>query len=154
VGAVLAGLILAMSSVAARAEGTDPHTFIDAEDIKWGDAPPSLPKGAKLAVLHGDPGKAGPFVIRLMVPPGYRIPPHWHSQPEQLTVISGTFELGLGDTVDLHKLHGLTAGGYHYLPANAHHYPMATGRTLVQLTANGPFDIMYINPADDPQKSK
>ena len=73
------------------------------KDMKWGPAPPSLPKGAKVTVLQGDPGKSGPFVLRSMTPGAYGIPPHWHSQDEQLTVISGTFYLGLGDKADAKK---------------------------------------------------
>jgi Uncharacterized conserved protein, contains double-stranded beta-helix domain len=130
----------------------DANTMIAPKDMHWGPAPPSLPKGAKLAVLQGDPGKAAPFVIRLMVPGGYKLPPHWHSHDEELTVISGTFYLGLGDQVQMKDAHGLPAGGFHYLPAKAHHYAFSKGPTVVQVSGTGPFDIMWVNPADDPQK--
>src|SRR6185437_16643754 len=78
---------------AAAQNMSDNQSFVSPKDIKWGDAPPSLPKGAKIAVLRGDPGQSGPFVIRIEVPAGYKVPPHWHSQDEALTVISGTFYL-------------------------------------------------------------
>ena len=93
--AVFLGLTLPIVASAASE-----MVVINPGSIKWGDAPPSLPKGAKLAVLYGDPSKAGPFCIRLMAPAGYKIPPHWHSQAEALTVISGTFYLGMGDKMD------------------------------------------------------
>lgn len=146
-------LLLACAAYAGvGAAQADMQTMIAPKDIHWGPAPATLPKGAKLAVLQGDPGKEGPFVIRLMTPGPYRIAPHWHSKDEQLTVISGTFYLGLGDKVDMKKATALPAGGFHHLPAKAHHYAYSKGRTIVQVSGMGPFDINYLNPADDPQK--
>src|SRR4051794_26167426 len=69
-------------------------------EIKWLDGPTSVPPGAKLAVLEGNPAKEGPFVIRLKLPDGYRIPPHTHPKPERLTVISGVFNIGMGEKFD------------------------------------------------------
>src|SRR5215831_18498194 len=146
-----ASTLLSLSAIAADTMGD--QTFTNSSDIKWGNAPPSLPKGAKIAVLYGDPGKPGPFVIRLMAPAGYKVPPHWHSQTENLTVISGIFYLGSGDTMDPAHAHALRAGGYHYLPAKAHHYAFSKAPAIIQVHGDGPFDITYINPADDPQKS-
>ena len=154
------GLLLALSATsitlslaAVAADAVGDQIFTNSADIKWGAAPPSVPKGAKIAVLNGDPGKAGPFVIRLMAPAGYKIPAHWHTQTENLTVISGTFYLGSGDTMNPAHEHALKAGGYHYLPAKAHHYAFTKAPAVVQINGDGPFDINYINPADDPQKS-
>src|SRR5215831_19535599 len=70
------------------------------DGLKWQDGPPSLPPGAKIAVLEGDPAKEGPFVFRVKVPDGYRIPPHTHPKPERVTVISGSFHLGMGEKFD------------------------------------------------------
>ena len=98
-----------------------------------------MPKGAKLAVLSGDPGKAGPFVIRLLAPTGYRIAPHWHTQDEQLTVISGRLYIGMGDKFNKRAAHALPRGGFHALPGKEHHYAFANGRTIVQINGNGPF---------------
>lgn len=146
-------LACAVFSAPVLAQGTaGAHSFITPTDIKWGDAPPTLPKGAKIAVLQGDPGKSGPFVIRLLAPTGYRIPPHWHTQDEQLTVISGMLYIGLGDKFSKRAPRALPRGGFHALPAKEHHYAFANGRTIIQVSGNGPFDINYINPADDPQK--
>lgn len=151
---MLALLIPLLLPFTAMAEGeVAGQIFINPADIKWGDAPPSLPKGAKLAVLSGDPGKEGPFVIRLKAPAGYKIPPHWHTQAENLTVISGTLYLGMGDKMDTAQAHALKAGGYHYLPAKAHHYAFSKAPTVVQVHGQGPFDINYINPDDDPQRA-
>ena len=149
---VAVALLLAAAGYAGIAGADSQHAMMAPNDLKWGPAPPSLPKGAKVAVLQGDPGKAGPFVLRLMTPGAYSIAPHWHSQDEQLTVISGTFYLGYGDKLDRKQARALPAGGFHYLPAKEHHFAFSKGASVVQVSGNGPFDINYLNPADDPQK--
>ena len=121
-------------------------------DIKWGDAPPELPKGAHLAVLHGDPSKKAVYTLRLKVPAGYKIPPHWHTNDEQLTIITGTFLLHMGDSMDAPG-HELGAGSFHFLPGKMHHAAEAKQETVVQIDGMGPFDIHYLNPADNPNKS-
>jgi quercetin dioxygenase-like cupin family protein len=124
---------------------------IPAAEVKFGPAPPVLPAGAQLAVLHGDPGKKGPYAIRLKMPDGYKIAPHWHTNEEELTIISGTLQLAMGDKAG-ENVHTLTAGGFHFLPAKMHHSASAKGETQVEVHAMGPFDIHYLNPADDPTK--
>jgi hypothetical protein len=104
-------------------------------------------------VLSGDPGKAGPFVARLQVPASYKIPPHWHSTDEDLTVISGTFYFAEGDKMDAKAGHGMTAGSFHHLPAKTRHYAWSKGPAIVQINASGPFDIVYVDPKDDPSKT-
>ena len=126
-------------------------TAVNAAEIKWGDAPPDVPKGASLAVLHGDPAKKAPYTMRLKMPAGYKIPPHWHSNDEQLTIISGTFVLHMGDTMDA-PASALTTGGFHFLPGKMHHAAEAKAETIVQVNGMGPFDIHYLNPADNPNK--
>ena len=143
------GLVLLPPAASAASE----MIVINPDDIKWGDAPPSMPKGAKIAVLYGDPSKAGPFVMRLKAPAGYKIPPHWHSQAEALTVVSGTFYFWMGDKMDAAAAHPLKAGGFHYLSPKEHHFAFSKAASVVQLNGEGPFDITYINPADDPQKA-
>lgn len=136
-----------MSMHMQHAKGMNMHA---AADMKWGDAPPTLPKGAKVAVLVGDPGKAGPFVIRLKMPPGYKVPPHWHSKAENVTVISGALSLGMGDTLDMKAAQTLKMGGFHSIGAQIHHYAFSKSGAVVQIHGEGPFDITYINPADNP----
>jgi hypothetical protein len=147
--AILLGLVALPVAAPAASE----MVHINPDSIEWGDAPPSLPKGAKVAVLYGDPSKAGPFCMRLMTPAGYKIPPHWHSQAEALTVISGTFYLGMGDTMDATAAQPLKAGGFHYPPPKEHHFAFSKATSVVQLNGEGPFDITYINATDDPQKA-
>jgi len=143
-----AGALAQAPALAADAMMMNPN------EIKWGDPPPQLPKGAKIAVLHGDPGKEGPFTMRLKTPAGYKIAPHFHSQDENLTVVSGSLYLGMGDKMDMKGAHPLKAGGYHYLPGKTNHYAFSKGPTIIKVSGNGPFDITYINPADDPSKGK
>lgn len=104
-------IFLGLIGLPVAASAASETVLINPGSIKWGDAPPSLPKGAKLAVLYGDPSKGGPFCIHLMAPAGYKIPPHWHSQAEALTVISGTFYLGMGDKMETAAAQPLKAGG-------------------------------------------
>ena len=146
-------VLLVTPAIVSAADAPANHVFMNSADIKWMAAPPSLPMGAKLAVLYGDPGKSGPFVIRLMAPAGYKIPPHWHTQAEGLSIISGALYLGDGDKVDRAKAHALKTGGFHYLPAKVHHYAFTKAPTVVQLHGEGPFDITDINPEDDPAKA-
>jgi hypothetical protein len=155
-------IALVLLSVASEARGSEAKkktaaakpeaVTLTPDEIKWGDAPPVLPKGSQLAVLHGDPSKKAPFTIRLKMPDGYKIPPHWHTKDEQLTTISGTLVLHMGDTMDA-SAHELAAGSFHYLPGKAHHAAEAKGDTVVQIHGMGPFDIHYLNPADDPTKA-
>src|SRR5687767_4622505 len=84
---------------AGGAHAADHHLVITEEQLKWEDAK-MLPPGAKVAVLEGDPKKEGFFSMRLKVPDGYRIPPHFHPCPERVTVLSGTFHVGAGERFD------------------------------------------------------
>ena len=143
-------LVLGAAPAAAQDAAMGDMTMINPSALKWVDAPPSLPKGAKLAVLHGDPGKDGPYVIRLKVPGGYKVPPHWHTQTENLTVISGTLYLGSGDAMDMGAAHALKTGGFHNLPGGMHHYAFTKTTTVVQIHGTGPLDVKYVNPQDDP----
>ena len=155
IAVALVAVVLAGVAVSVLAQGaSESEAFINPKDIKWVDAPPSMTQGAKIAVLQGDPGKSGPFVIRLMVPAGYQIPPHWHSQDESLTVIAGTLYFGSGDKIETTKARTLTAGGFHFLAGKDHHYLVAKSQAVVQVNGNGPFDIAYIKSDDDLQKAK
>jgi quercetin dioxygenase-like cupin family protein len=137
---------------AADAAPIGEATMITPDQLKWGDAPPSLPKGAKLAVLHGDPGKDGTFVIRLKLPANYKIAPHTHPGAYSVTVLSGTPSVGMGEKVDAKAAHALKAGSFHYLPAKTSHYWLVKGPTEIEVQGAGPFAVTYVNPDDDPEK--
>jgi len=146
---------LAADAADAAKKGGPPKgeaVSLNAAEIKWGPAPPDIPKGAEMAVLHGDPSKKAPFTLRLKMPAGFKIPPHWHTNDERLTILGGTLILHMGDTMDA-PAHSLDAGGFHFLPAKMHHAAETKGETVVQVDGVGPFDIHYLNPADNPNKA-
>jgi len=128
------------------------HVLVTTHDIKWGDPPPVFEKGASFAVISGDPGKAGIFVVRLKMPAGYKIMPHWHPTDEHVTVLAGTFALGMGEKLDAAAAKDLPPGGYALLPAEMRHFAIAKTAATVQVHGNGPFALTYVNPADDPSK--
>lgn len=86
----LGSVIMAAAALIVFA-AEEQHHVMTPSDLKWGEMPPGLPAGAKMAVLNGDPTKAGPFTVRMQAPAGYRIQPHTHPAAERLTIISGTF---------------------------------------------------------------
>jgi len=128
------------------------HVMVTPDQVKWGPAPPGLPSGGQMAVLDGDPGKAGLFTARLKMPDGYKIPPHWHPTDEHVIVISGTLKAGGGDKWDDGSMHSLTAGSYANMRRKQSHYVAAQGETILQIVAMGPFAITYVNAQDDPRK--
>ena len=119
--------------------------------LTWGPAPAVFPSGAKMAVVSGDPSKAGMFTIELSMPKGYKISPHFHPTEESVEVKKGTFLVGMGDTLDVAKTNPMKAGATGSIPANHHHFAIAKEATVVSVTAMGPFAMTYVNPADDPQ---
>jgi len=123
-------------------------------NIKWQDGPASLPPGARIAVLEGDPAKEGFFTMRLRLPDEYKIPPHTHPKVEHVTVISGTFNLGMGDKFEQSASQEMPAGTFGFWPAGMKHFAWAKGETVVQLHGVGPWSIEYLDPADDPRKAK
>jgi len=142
------GLALGLSLLGALAA----HAQVNAANVKWGPAPPVFPKGAQMAVMAGDPGKPGLFIIRLKLPAGYKIPAHHHPSDENLTVISGVFSMGMGDKLDMRKSASLTAGGFGQAKAGMNHFGFTAKGAVVEVAALGPFGMTYVNPADDPTR--
>jgi quercetin dioxygenase-like cupin family protein len=125
------------------------------DTLQWAPAPPVLPKGGQMAVLAGDPGKKGLFVVRLKTPSGYKIPAHQHPTAEAVTVISGDLHYGMGDKLDESRAEKLGPGGFIDMPANMNHYAFSGGgEVIIQIAGEGPFAIKYVNPADDPSKTQ
>lgn len=154
ISTVAIGLAVAAAAAVPKtlAQSSDGHTMVGASDIKWSPAPPSLPAGAQAAVLYGNPGNEGLFALRLKLPKGYAIPPHTHPKPEIVTVISGTFLLGMGETADRRKARSLGAGSFLAMPPGMAHFAFTEEETVVQLNSTGPWAVNYINPNDDPRK--
>lgn len=138
----------------AEAAGEPAHTVMTADQVSWTAGPPSLQPGAQAAVLHGDPAKDGLFTMRLKLPAGYSIAPHSHPKPEIVTVISGTFNVGMGNVADKAKTQPLTAGGFFAFDPGMAHYAHVDEETVVQINSRGPWAINYVNPADDPREKK
>ncbi len=148
--AAVAFLLIAARATAAEHTGRDAGLF-GLPEIQWREGPKSIPAGAQLALLEGDPTKEGPFVMRLRLPDGYRIAPHTHPKVERVTVISGTFAIVMGDDLDPKKARKMPAGSFGYWAAGMKHLVWAEGETVVQLHGIGPWAINYVNPADDPR---
>jgi hypothetical protein len=149
---LLAAVVLATSPATNPAPAMEMHKIIKADAIQWGPAPPQLPKGAQVAVVYGDPGKRGLYIIRAKLPDGYMIPAHWHKKPENVTVISGTFNIGMGDKLDKAKTEALGPGGFFSSGAKMRHFAWTSGETIIEVSGIGPFDITYVDPKDDPSK--
>ena len=128
------------------------HIMVKPENVKWTDGPPSIPPGAKFAVVEGDPKVAGLFTMRLWLPANYKIGAHWHPADEHVTVISGTFLMGMGDKFDNEKLQPLPSGSFAVMLTGTRHFAMTKEETVIQLHGMGPWGITYVNPADDPRK--
>jgi mannose-6-phosphate isomerase-like protein (cupin superfamily) len=120
--------------------------------LKWGPAPPMLPSGSQMAVVSGDPGKKGMFVVELKMPVDYAVPAHWHPTDEHVKVLSGRIGYGMSDKLDEAKARHLTAGHSVTMKARMHHWVYASGPATLQVSGMGPFEITYVDPKDDPRK--
>ncbi|HEY6249335.1 MAG TPA: cupin domain-containing protein [Candidatus Angelobacter sp.] len=158
--ALLGGILVAQTAPKKTAAGAASKaakpaaTVMTPDKINWGDAPPVFQPGAKLAVLSGNPAAAGQFIVRLKFPDGYKVMPHWHPTAENVTVVSGEFHVGMGDKWNDAGMLALPASSFASVPAHHSHYAVAKGETIVQVSAMGPFKLVYVNPADDPSKKK
>jgi hypothetical protein len=147
----VAGPVLAQGAPAVPA----PHAVVvQPGQVNYVPAPASLPAGAELAILEGKPSEAGPFTMRLRVPDGYRIPPHYHPAIEHVTVLEGVFQVGMGDKFDPSALAALETGAFGALAPGTRHFAQAKGRTVVQVHGIGPWKLTYVNSADDPRNKK
>jgi hypothetical protein len=144
----IVGALLLLNSSASALSGMD--LIKSPKDVKWGPAPLQFLPGSQLAVLAGDPSKAGLYTIRLKMPPGYKVSPHWHPADVNVTVIAGTLGFGMGDKFDARKGQFVKPGGFVVESKEMHHYVWAVGPTVIQAHGEGPLVINYVNPSDDP----
>ncbi|MGB6876585.1 MAG: cupin domain-containing protein [Candidatus Acidiferrales bacterium] len=155
VAVLVVGLLCGAGAFTIRAQGSGAKNAYTADAIPYGPAPAFVPAGAQLAVLEGNPmGSTGDYTLRLKMPDGYRIAPHWHPHRENVTVLSGTLKVGMGDSFDESKMASFDAGSFAYLDPSMHHYVMASGETVVQVHGKAPFQFHYVNPKDDPSKKQ
>jgi hypothetical protein len=137
-----------------KAAAAEKNAFT-ADAVEYGPAPAFVPAGAQLAVLEGNPmATTGDYTVRLKMPAGYKIAPHWHPKRENVTVISGNFKVGMGDRFDESSMMTFAAGGFAFLDPDMHHYAMATDEVVVQIHGMAPVQFNYVNPGDDPSRKK
>lgn len=127
------------------------HMMMKPAELKWADVP-SLPPGAKIAVMEGPMSEAVPFTARIKLPANYMIPAHWHPAIEHVTVISGTFNMGTGDKLDKAKTQALKAGSFAVMQPKTNHFGWTRKETIIQIHGMGPWGVTYVDPADDPRK--
>jgi quercetin dioxygenase-like cupin family protein len=147
---ILIGALSLLSSATLSQDQT--HVLVTPDDIVWGPASDKLPPGARFALLTGDPSKEGElYVFRAELPDGYSVPPHWHPRDENVTVLKGVFMLGFGERMKRAGMHELTTGSYVTLPRGMPHFNLIKGETILQFHGIGSYDIIYVNPDDDPR---
>lgn len=130
------------------------HVSLVPAEMKWIDAP-SIGPGAKMVVLEGDPKEAAPFTMRLMLPANFKIAPHTHPIFERVTVLSGTFYLGIGETFEASKARAYPPGSVTMMPPGMPMYAFTKkGAAVIQIHGTGPSGITYLNPAEDPRNKK
>lgn len=138
----------------ADAPVREDHRIVNSTALTWGAGPAALPAGAQAVILEGDPKQPGIFTMRLKLPQGYKIMPHSHPARERVTILTGKAKVGAGDKWDESKMQLLKPGGYFTMPAGHPHYVLTQTPVEVQLTAEGPWTVNYVNPDDDPRKKK
>ena len=148
VAIVALGVAIGVTPIVAQAK----HILVPVDKVQWAPAT-VLPAGAQIAVLEGNPAEKGAITLRLKFPANYDVPAHWHSMTERVTVLSGMFNVGMGDKLNRKATQALEPGGFVSLPANMRHFAWTSAPTIVQITLEGPFDLFYVNPADNPQAS-
>ncbi|HWZ99144.1 MAG TPA: cupin domain-containing protein [Candidatus Dormibacteraeota bacterium] len=150
----LIGLVGRQVIAEAKAAAEEKHAFTP-DSVQYGPAPAFVQPGAQLAVLEGNPMAAsGDYTVRLKMPAGYKIAPHWHPKRENVTVISGTFKVGMGDKFDEKSMMTFPAGSFAFLDPEMHHYAQAGSDVVVQIHGQAPVQFNYVNPDDDPSKKK
>jgi quercetin dioxygenase-like cupin family protein len=145
------GAVIALTALAVGLQGQDnkesaaTHKIVHLSDLKW----TPIIKGCDLAPVSGDPDAEGaPFVLRIRCADGTRIPAHWHPSDEHLTVLKGTFLMGMGETFDKTKLRTMNVGDFITVPKEMRHFAIVHGENIVQVHGVGPFKVNWVNPSE------
>jgi hypothetical protein len=143
---------LPATSIAAEPESKEHKpSIVQPSEMQWTDSP-ALPAGMKVCILYGDMKKAEPIGFRIKLPAGGIIAPHTHPVHERVTVISGAFSMGEGEKFDKAALKEMPVGSVAVFPKGCPMFGFAKEETIIQVNAEGPWGITYVNPADDPRK--
>src|SRR4051794_33883230 len=134
-------LAVAVALLALAAAPPPGAIQVDAAKLAWKDGPPTMPKGTKAAVLEGDPKQPGMFTMRLRVPAGSKVMPHWHPRPERVTILSGQVKVGFGDAWDDKAMHSFGPGDFYVNPPNSHHFVGFPRTSVIQITGEGPWEL-------------
>ena len=146
--------VLCMKVPSVWAEGSvhkGAHAMVTPADLNWVEVP-SLPPGAKLAVIEGPLNEPVAVTFRISFPANYKLPAHWHPAIEHVTVISGTIHMGVGDKLDAKESELLSVGSVAIMQPKTNHFLWTKEEAIVQVHGIGPWGITYVNPADDPRK--
>jgi quercetin dioxygenase-like cupin family protein len=140
-------------SVIAQEHDQPSHELSLPDDLEWQDGPPSLEPGAEFVILEGNPSEEGLFTMRLRLPDGFQIAPHSHPAIEHVTVVQGEFNIGSGEEFDSSNGMTMPVGAFIYLmPGHVHYAWASEDDTIIQLHGEGPWQINYVNPDDDPRE--
>ena len=148
-------LLLAAPTGIARTQSVatssnDRAIIVRADSLSWADL--GLIPGVRIAMLHGNPQDTGTYTLRLRFPAGTRMPAHWHPKVEYATLISGALWLGMGEREDSAKTKLVERGAFLVAPARMAHYGRAREETVIQLSGPGPYEVVFVDPTDDPRK--
>jgi quercetin dioxygenase-like cupin family protein len=146
--ALAAGLMLGR---AMAQTGATSAVALTPADMKWTSQGALATPGLEQLNLIGDPAKPGPYTLRLKFPKGFKIAPHTHPDSREVTVLSGVFATGYGETFDGAKLKILPAGSFYTEPANVPHYIEIEEDTVLQVSGTGPSGRNFVKPADNPK---
>jgi anti-sigma factor ChrR (cupin superfamily) len=145
----LLGLAVIATGVSGqdKKESADAHKIVHFSDLKW----TPIMKGCELAPVAGDPSAEGtPFVLRIRCADGAKIPAHWHPTDENVTVLKGTFLVGMGEAFDEAKLLPMNVGNFTTVPKEMRHFALCKGEVIVQVHGAGPFKVNWVNPSEVP----
>jgi quercetin dioxygenase-like cupin family protein len=144
--AVLVGMVLIASTVGSAPGVEKAVRAVTPSELKW-SAVPGYPAGYSRAMLEGDADKAGLHTYRVRLPAGFKIQPHTHPADEHVTVLQGTWSLGVGGTFDTSRLRSFPVGSYVVVPAGTPHFLSIESETIVQVQGVGPIGFRLVGDA-------
>lgn len=138
------GLLLLMSAGVASPAQAPRVIALTPDEMTFSTEGLALP-GMGQVNLVGDPNKPGPYTVRLRFPDGYRIEPHFHPDAREVTILSGTYLTGYGDTFDQGKLKELPAGSFYTEPSQMPHFIITKGPVVIQVSGIGPSSRSFVH---------